>query len=121
MLRHIVYPESDDDFGVKTFDLLRSEVLPDIECETVDSGHERLTIRDQIARPTVAVGCLTSNRFPFAVIPLPIEPHHDAGRRSSDGDIKDVGRYSAHNTLVSCFRSELLCSCDFVWFSGFSL
>lgn len=60
MLGRIVDGESDRHFLVKTVDFVVSEVVTDIECETVNCRHQRLTNGKQIARPAVAVRFLAA-------------------------------------------------------------
>src|SRR5688572_27593789 len=94
MLRRIFYHERDHDFRVKAFAL---EIGSDLECESVNCSDQRFTLRNKITSSTVGVRFLTSDRLPPAIIRLPIEPHHDASRRLSDRDIKDVCCYSRYH------------------------
>lgn len=113
VLRRIFHGESDRDFLVKTVDLAVSEISFDIEYETVNRRRQLITGGQEIVRSSIAVGFLTSDGFPPAIMRLAIEPYKDPGRGPADRYIKNVCCYSAHSDKSFLSRISVIFFCSF--------
>src|SRR4051812_36672507 len=65
VFRRRLYLEFDRNRGIKTGLFLTGEVFRGVEFQPIDASSER-TRREQLKRPTVAVGLARAQRFPTA-------------------------------------------------------
>src|SRR5258708_3367352 len=96
MLRRIADCKNDYNLSIKSFDLLRGEVKPRLEGQSINAFGQGKTIRQQVSGATISIGGSFANLPPTAVGVFDLKSHgHAAGRPSARG-IQHMGGDCPH-------------------------
>ena len=96
MLCWIANRKNDHDFAIKTFDLLRREIRPGLEGQSVNTSVQGKPVRQKVSGATIRIRGPFANLLPGAIGTLEFKPHRHATGRTSARGIENMGRDCAH-------------------------
>src|SRR5258706_5100862 len=96
MLRRIADCKDDYNLSIESVDLLRGEVRPRLEGQSINSFGQGKIVRQKMSGATISVGGSFSNLSPTAVGVFDLKSHGHAAGRSSARCVQHVGGDCAH-------------------------
>jgi len=113
MLRRIADCKNDYNLSIESFDLLRGEVRPRLEAQSINAFGQGKTVRQKVSGATISVGGSFANLLPTAVGVFDLKSHGHAAGRSSARGIEHMGGDCTHGlSSFSNLRRVIFCCCS---------